>query len=192
MSNARSPREVCSTTIGTSGLIALALFRVYGGNPLRHRTGRAAGGGDGPSLAMGPPGLGRVWGGLDGLRRVDDQVDRLAHRDVLSQCLIASAGAGLLERSQQRLVARRLLAGLSRRLADRVQQLLVGYLDALALDDRGERRLAPQRGLGLGLGLDDQLLGRLVDELEVLLGVESLGLEAVAGRVPHLVGLAVD
>src|SRR4051794_9304266 len=33
MSNARSPREVCSTTIGTRGLMALALFRGSGRNP---------------------------------------------------------------------------------------------------------------------------------------------------------------
>src|ERR1035437_3896558 len=31
MSNARSPREVCSTTIGTSGLIVLASFASSGG-----------------------------------------------------------------------------------------------------------------------------------------------------------------
>src|ERR1700754_2663543 len=33
MSNARSPRDVCSTTIGTRGLIVLALFRFLGSNP---------------------------------------------------------------------------------------------------------------------------------------------------------------
>src|ERR1700752_1803013 len=33
MSNARSPREVCSTTIGTSGLIVLASFCVLRWNP---------------------------------------------------------------------------------------------------------------------------------------------------------------
>src|SRR5688500_7541283 len=35
MSKARSPREVCSTTIGTSGLIVLALFRLAARNPAR-------------------------------------------------------------------------------------------------------------------------------------------------------------
>src|SRR3954452_8161641 len=35
MSNARSPREVCSTTIGTSGLTVLASFRVWRPNPSR-------------------------------------------------------------------------------------------------------------------------------------------------------------
>src|SRR5689334_14029028 len=33
MSNARSPREVCSTTIGTSGLTVLASFRVSASFP---------------------------------------------------------------------------------------------------------------------------------------------------------------
>jgi hypothetical protein len=33
MSNARSPREVCSTTIGTSGLTVLASFRFESSNP---------------------------------------------------------------------------------------------------------------------------------------------------------------
>src|SRR5215210_4101348 len=35
MSNARSPRDVCSTTIGTSGLTVLASFRVWRPNPSR-------------------------------------------------------------------------------------------------------------------------------------------------------------
>src|SRR6185503_7225242 len=38
MSNARSPREVCSTTIGTSGLTVLASFRVWRPNPSRRAT----------------------------------------------------------------------------------------------------------------------------------------------------------
>src|ERR1700689_3735056 len=33
MSNARSPRDVCSTTIGISGLMVLALFRLPGSIP---------------------------------------------------------------------------------------------------------------------------------------------------------------
>src|SRR3954453_10912740 len=41
MSNARSPREVCSTTIGTSGLTVLASFRLSGANPAYERLRRA-------------------------------------------------------------------------------------------------------------------------------------------------------
>src|SRR5215210_295667 len=40
MSNARSPREVCSTTIGTSGLTVLASFRLSGANPSYERLRR--------------------------------------------------------------------------------------------------------------------------------------------------------
>src|SRR3954471_14401474 len=37
MSNARSPRDVCSTTMGTRGLIALASFRLVFSNPSGER-----------------------------------------------------------------------------------------------------------------------------------------------------------
>src|SRR4051794_37534472 len=40
MSNARSPREVCSTTIGTSGLTVLASFRFSRSNPSTGRRPR--------------------------------------------------------------------------------------------------------------------------------------------------------
>src|SRR3954466_16310048 len=102
MSNARSPREVCSTTIGTSGLTVLASFRVSRSNPSGSRRSRRASLSDGPlpltrrhsSNAPAPPepvrtsgsgwlarGLGRVGG--DGLRRLGDQVQRLALAEVL-------------------------------------------------------------------------------------------------------------
>ena len=51
MSNTRSPREVCSTTIGTSGLMVLASFLVLGSNP----SGAMAGAQEG----AGAPG--RLW-----------------------------------------------------------------------------------------------------------------------------------
>src|SRR3954454_7142450 len=46
MSNARSPREVCSTTIGTNGLIG-ALLRPCCSGPARSRAGRLRFGGRG-------------------------------------------------------------------------------------------------------------------------------------------------
>src|SRR5450755_2194278 len=51
MSNARSPREVCSTTIGTSGLMVLALSRFLGRNPSTagRSVGRIAGAGTIPA-----------------------------------------------------------------------------------------------------------------------------------------------
>ena len=72
-----------------------------------------------------------------------------------------------------------------------VEDLVVGHLDALCLHHRGQHRLAAQRALGVGLGLGDQLLLGLVGDLEVLLGVEALLLEAAGGDVPHLVRLGV-
>src|SRR4051794_38677586 len=108
MSNARSPREVCSTTIGTSGLTVLASFRLSGANPAYERLRRShpldrcesSNGGLPPKLvaelASGGPETAR--GGLlgrlgarrpelvaglrlldgDRLRRLGDVVDRLA------------------------------------------------------------------------------------------------------------------
>src|SRR5689334_19484431 len=55
MSNARSPREVCSTTMGTSGLKVLVFFRVVRSGPaLPSGAGADANspGSEGPSLAM--------------------------------------------------------------------------------------------------------------------------------------------
>src|SRR5450755_4854341 len=115
MSNARSPREVCSTTIGTSGLIVLASFASRGGilpdcsNRPSGRHGvepRSCAGetrsasrrpdlsraGAGPRLwivlAGSPqllPGLGLIDRDRLGLR--DEELDRLADRDLLPQAV---------------------------------------------------------------------------------------------------------
>src|SRR3954447_14264870 len=102
MSNARSPREVCSTTIGTSGLTVLASFRFSRSNPSRSRRSRRASLSDGPlpltrrhssnakaspepvqTSRFGP--LTGGWGGLGGdrLGRLGDHVERLPLREVL-------------------------------------------------------------------------------------------------------------
>src|SRR3954464_11514834 len=52
MSNARSPREVCSTTIGTSGLTVLASFRFERSSPARLDVGWEPG--DSLAIAGGP------------------------------------------------------------------------------------------------------------------------------------------
>src|SRR5688572_8882641 len=106
MSKARSPREVCSTTIGTSGLIGRA--------SLATRTRRPASGARGPDLRgallvlllVGRPELLARRGLLDRDRRgvLDEQVDRLAHRDVLPQRLVGALGAGALHRTLELLV----------------------------------------------------------------------------------------
>src|SRR5215213_860326 len=63
MSNARSPREVCSTTMGTRGLMVLAVFRFLGRIP--------------PGRAGGP--RGRVyqpfWGNFPGGRRIYEPLE---------------------------------------------------------------------------------------------------------------------
>src|SRR4051794_27988174 len=137
MSNARSPRDVCSTTMGTSGLMLLALFRLVGSIPSGPE--RLAMG-FGPSAGLGarrPDLLGRLFLLVllgrpelvarlrlldgDGLRRLDHEVDGLAHRDVLAQEVVAALLPHPLERLLDLLLAR--VAG---GLAQRVEQLVVG------------------------------------------------------------------
>src|SRR3954447_7989151 len=168
MSNARSPREVCSTTIGTSGLTVLASFRFSRSNPSRSRRSRRASLSDGPlpltrrhsSNAQAPPepvrtsrfrrlagGLGGL--GLDGLRRVRDEIQRLALGEVLLELIEPARGLQPLEQLLRRHAVRRL--------ADRLEQFLLGRVDPLGLDDRGQDRLAAQRLLGVLLALLDDL-----------------------------------
>src|SRR4051812_38775364 len=111
MSNARSPREVCSTTIGTSGLTVLASFRFSRSNPSRSRRSRRASLSDGPlpltrghsSNAQAPPepvqmlSSGPLAGGLGGLRRdrlgrLGDDVERLPLGEVLLELLEPARG----------------------------------------------------------------------------------------------------
>src|SRR5215213_8871385 len=147
MSNARSPRDVCSTTMGTRGLIALASFRLVGSNPSQATRGscvipvarpmgqssngfwplrpafrpgvRPRSGARRPQLLIalflllvGRPDLAAGLGLLDRDRRgvLDQRVERLAHRDVLAQQLVAALLARLLERPAQRLLAQAALA----------------------------------------------------------------------------------
>src|SRR5215211_1229094 len=157
MSNARSPREVCSTTIGTSGLTVLASFRLSGANPSYERLRRPH-----PArpwrvyqrqsavqprerLACGCPQPARS--GLlglvrarrpelvarlrlldrDGLGGLGDAVDRLALRELGLQAVEAAAGAQALEQLLGR-------GAVGRRGAlERLEHLLVGHLDALGL-----------------------------------------------------------
>src|SRR4051812_15715770 len=128
MSNARSPRDVCSTTIGTSGLTVLASFRLSGANPAHERLRRAhpldRGESSNARAASGPVGrlasgrpetargglLGLVGPGrpelvarlclLDGdrLGGVGDAVDRLALGELRLQPVQAPARAQALEK----------------------------------------------------------------------------------------------
>src|SRR5579863_4652776 len=125
MSNARSPREVCSTTIGISGLMVLALFRLPGlippgkckaapppeaslprapwrpGGWVSAAFGGRARGPAGARGASGPGGPELLAGGgaLRGDRDggLDQAVERLALGDVLAQALEAARLAQLRE-----------------------------------------------------------------------------------------------
>src|SRR3954467_5953904 len=116
MSNARSPREVCSTTIGTSGLTVLASFRFSRSNPSRSRPSGRASLSDGPlpltrrhsSNAHAPPEpvrtskFGRLGRGLRGrggarLGRLGDEVQRLALREVLLELVEPPRGLQALQ-----------------------------------------------------------------------------------------------
>src|SRR2546421_1859871 len=89
---------------------------------------------------------------------VHEDVDRLAHRDVLPQRLVAALGLRALERLLDLVLFRSTRRARRGSPAERVEHLLVAHLDALDLDDRGQHALAPQRALGVGLRLGDQLL----------------------------------
>ena len=141
MSNARSPRDVCSTTIGTRGLIgarpdlasealgALASRSARRARPDPSRASRA-------SRAPRPA------------RR--DRLRALDHRSTALRIAMSSRSASSAPCARARLSARLQLLvarrrGRAPRRASASLDLLVGDLDALGLDDRGEHRLALQR-----------------------------------------------
>src|SRR5215212_8829695 len=203
MSNARSPREVCSTTIGTSGLTVLASFRFSRSNPSRSRPSGRASLSEGPlpltrrhsSNAHAPPepvrtsSFGRLAGGLGGLgrdrlRRLRDEVQRLALGEVLLERV---EPPGRLQPLQQ-LLRRGAVGGL----ADRLEQLLLGRIDALGLDDRGEHGLAAERLLGVLLALLDDLVLLAPGDAQVRLLGDALMRERVQHLVPQLAGAGLD
>src|SRR5689334_18944517 len=122
MSKARSPRDVCSTTIGINGLIRFsALLTSWGPDLLLARSG---------FLLLGRPELlARVRQlGRDPRRALGDRVERLAQPQVLLQPV---ERVGRLQHPLDRL---RLLALPLERLA----YLLVGHLEAELVRDRLE------------------------------------------------------
>src|SRR6266576_2397082 len=129
MSNARSPREVCSTTMGTSGLMVRA------------------------SLS----------------RRRPDSSRRLA-------C------SSLIRLGPQTARPARLRPGRGR---ERLRQLLVAGVARLGLDDRREHGLAPQRLLGFGLQLGEDLGLLATRYAQVGLARDTPVREAVEHALPH-------
>src|SRR5829696_6814518 len=182
MSNARSPREVCSTTIGTSGLTVLASFRLPGANPAYERLRRAhpldrgeSSNGRRPANPVGrlasgrPETAGPGFRGLvrarspelfarlrlldrDRLGRVGDAVDRLALGELRLERVEPPARAQALEQ----LLGRRAVGGGGA--LERLEHLLVGGLDALGLHDRGEHGLPAQVAPGRLPVLRDHLV----------------------------------
>src|SRR5919204_3558376 len=148
MSNARSPREVCSTTIGTRGLIGRSVYKGRSArrSSLRRPEARPLAL---PLLLPGSPELlarDRLLLG-DRLRRFRDQVDRLAQAQVLAKDRVAPAAAQALEQPFRGLLA---LAG-----PERLEHLLLCDLDPLCLDHRRQGRLAAQGSLGVRLQVGD-------------------------------------
>src|SRR3954447_14157893 len=201
MSNARSPRDVCSTTMGTSGLMDLAFLCVAGRDSFPGRAGCPPCGESSecpgwaeqvlrarsPELARPRLRLLALWSpqlvarlclvDRDRLGLLGEQVERPARGDVSLQRLLAPGVAQALKQ----LGGCGLLAlGRGRK---RLLEVLVGGLDPLRLDNGGEDRLAPKRPLGVGLCLVDELVVVLAGDAQVGL----LGDPLVAERVDHLV-----
>src|SRR5215218_369910 len=143
MSNARSPREVCSTTIGTSGLTVLASFRFSRSIPSRlGRTVAMPIRGQNRYRCLGRSGRPELLARLglarrDRLRGVGHEVDRAALRQVLLERVDAPGGLKPLEQ-----LLRRVALG---RRSDGLEQIVLARLDALGLDDRGQDGLATER-----------------------------------------------
>src|SRR5829696_2173726 len=133
MSNARSPREVCSTTMGTRGLIARASLAtrlaLLGRPQLTFGTAFLL---RGPQLL---PGVGLLLG--DRLRRVGYHVRRLAQAHLLAQQGVAALRSQAVEQLL-RSGPLMLLGGV----AQPLHQLLVEDLDLLLVGDRRQHRLA--------------------------------------------------
>src|SRR5436305_1053344 len=141
MSKARSPRDVCSTTMGTRGLMRAAVYRSPPAAPRRGRPRRARRrpGGEGSGLAgrseaallgllglllVGSPDLFPGSGLLEGDRGgvLDDEVGCLAHLHLVAEQVVAPAVPEPLEDPLGR--------GLSLPRPDRLDQLVVGGVDA--------------------------------------------------------------
>ena len=165
MSNARSPRDVCSTTMGTRGLIGGRVYR-SGWSPLRRLPGvQSSPGFWGPACPLAAVAASRslsgvqiasrasAWASRDRLRLLGDQVGGLAQAQLLAQQRVAAAS-----RRRSRIFSGASLPspGPSASIRSSSEASI-----ALGLGHRGQGRLAPQRLLGVGLTVADQLLARL-------------------------------
>src|SRR5471032_418262 len=159
MSKARSPREVCSTTMGIRGISLL----LAAGGPKFWGLGRLL-------LLRRPDRLARfVQLRRDGLDLGHDAVERLLQADVVADAVGAALGDELVDV----LVG---LAGRTQLLAD----LLVRDLNAELVGNHLEHELARDRHRGLGAQASLEHLGRLARQLEVGVGVDAPRLEAAS------------
>ena len=183
MSNARSPREVCSTTIGTSGLTVLASFRFGRSSPAQLLGWEP---GDSLAIAAWPvlPGLAARKPGSRAARRAALGALGVPGVHSLSRACACSIVIGFADSATRSSALRWARSSLSCRAgpldfrrsssffgdtrpgpspaasSTAVEHLVVGRLDALGVDDRRQHGLAPQRLLGVGLGLVDDLGSR--------------------------------
>src|SRR5829696_2496509 len=219
MSKARSPRDVCSTTMGTRGLIGRAVYRSALASPRPARppataasrsttattakTRRRASATRRPELAgllrgglLGPRRLalallrgpdllarrGAVHG--DRLRGLGDHLGRLAHPDVVAKQRVTARLAQTGEQLLRRVLT---LAG-----SNRLDQVLVRWLDRLGVGDRREHGLAAQRTLGVLFGVVDEVMSVLALHLGVGLGIDPARRQLALDPLPHLVRAGVD
>ena len=195
MSNARSPREVCSTTIGTSGLIVLAFvsLRLLGfllkatdlvskaWTPRRRRRVPARGS---ASPFSGVQIFSRACACSTG--------DRLRARSAIRSIAWRAARSSRTSsrRPAERSCSRSSLASIPSRSAVGAERLRASPrsegLIALGLDDRGDDRLAAKRELGFGLHLGDDLRLLATDDLQVGLARDAAMGERVHHPLPHL------
>src|SRR5712691_4075187 len=147
MSNERSPRDVCSITIGINGLMSGWLlaaggpqFRLGGWFFLVGRPDRVPGG--------------RLLG-RDALDLGGYPVERAGEPDRLTLRLVGIRGARLLDH----------LLGFVEAVSERLVDVFVGHLDSELVRDGLEHELAGNRGRRLLAKSRDEVLGRVAGDL---------------------------
>src|ERR671911_2927753 len=156
MSKARSPRDVCSTTIGINGLIASRLLAAWGPDFHSRST----------FLLLRSPKLLSCFRQFDGdpLHSGDDLVERLAEPKVSPNLLEIPA----LAQALRDLVG--VLAHVLGLIAYELFDFLVAHLDRELVGDGVEDELALERVIGLVLQAGDHLLLRLAGHRQIGLG----------------------
>ena len=179
MSNARSPREVCSITIGINGLISRLL--ASGGPQLRLGSGRSFF--RRPQLLAGAGELER-----DPLDLGDDQVQRLAHPQVLAEQLVRVRSANtLLDRPRPRRRPRpRACSRTNSRSSSSVTSMPALSATASSASSRATDRAASARRRS------SSCCGRLVRDREVGLRRDPAALERLDEPVEELARARLD